>query len=50
MRDYELVIVWESGEKAVYTYESKAEAEKARDGYIKVFGRQLWACVREKRG
>ena len=47
---YELVIVWESGEKEIHAYKSESEAERAKDGYIKAFGRQLWACVREKRG
>ena len=50
MREYELVIVWDSGEKEIHTYKTEAEAERAKDGYIKAFGRQLWACVREKRG
>lgn len=39
-----------AAEKEIHAYKSEAEAEKAKDGYIKAFGRQLWACVREKRG
>ena len=50
MREYELVIVWYSGEKEIYTYKTEAEARKAKANMEMAFGRQLWACVREKRG
>lgn len=50
MGEYELVIVWYSGEKEVHEYKTKEEAEKAKAGYCMAFGHQLWTCVREKRG
>jgi len=46
---WELVVVWmPEKEKQIFEYETKAEAESARDGYIKAFGNQLWACIRRK--
>lgn len=50
MREYELVIVWDSGEREIYTYKTKAEAIKAKAEWEFVFGNQLWAGIREKRG
>lgn len=50
MREYELVIIWDSGEKEIHEYKTKEEAEKAKAGYYIAFGHQLWGCVREKRG
>lgn len=50
MKEYELVIVWESGEKEISTYRTEAEAVKAKFNMEMAFGNQLWACVREKRG
>lgn len=50
MGKYELVIVWDSGEKEVHEYKTKEEAEKAMAGMYMAFGHhQLWCCVREKR-
>ena len=47
---WELVIVWlPEHETQIFEYETKAEADSAKRGYIKAFGNQLWACVREKR-
>lgn len=47
---YELVVVWNSGEKEVFSYKTEYLANKAKTNMEKVFGSQLWACVREKRG
>ena len=46
---WELVVVWiPENEKQIFEYETQAEAESARDGYIKAFGNQLWVCIRKK--
>ena len=45
---YELVIVWDTGEKEVFTYNTEEEAEKAGEGYKTAFGQQIWYCVRDK--
>ena len=48
---WELVIVWlPESEKEIHAYRTEAEAKEAKAGMEKAFGRQLWACVREKRG
>lgn len=47
---YEVVIVWNSGETEVYTFETEGKAEEIKQGFEKTFGSQLWACVRRKRG
>lgn len=38
---YELIIIWETGEKETCTYNSKEEAEKIEAGYKMAFGNQL---------
>lgn len=49
MREYELVIVWESGEREILTFKTAEEAIKAKANMEKAFGSQLWAGIREKR-
>ena len=40
----ELIIIWETGEKEVYTYATEEEAETARKELKMVFGGQIaWA-------
>lgn len=47
---YELVIIWETGEKEVYAYTTREKAERTGEEMKKVFGRQIsWAGVRESR-
>lgn len=47
---YELVIIWDTGEKEIHEYESEALARQAEAGYRRAFGRQIeWTCVREGR-
>lgn len=47
MGKYELVIIWETGEKEVHEYESQQLAEQAQQGYSKAFGKQIeWSGVR----
>lgn len=50
MKKYELVIIWETGEKEVHEYESQQLAEQAERGYKKAFGNQIqWSGTRPKR-
>lgn len=43
----ELVIIWESGEKDVYQYDSYEEAVKHEIGMRMVFGNQItWSGIR----
>lgn len=48
MNKYELVIIWETGEKDIFLYGSREEAEKIEKGYKIAFGRQVWTCINEK--
>lgn len=41
---YELVVVWENGEKDVYTYDTKAQADKAGEGMKTALGGQIEWC------
>lgn len=46
---YELVIIWDTGEKEVIEYESEELAMQAERGYRRAFGRQIeWAGIRRK--
>lgn len=47
---YELVIIWENGDKDVYEYESREKAEEIGRGYKELaFGDQVtWYGVRKK--
>ena len=46
--EYELVVVWATGEKEIHSYNSQDEAEQGKRNYEMAFGSQLWCCVREK--
>lgn len=44
---YELVIVWEAGERNIIEYESQELAEKAEQRYKVAFGNQIqWSGTR----
>ena len=44
---YELVIVWETGEKEITEHESQELAEKAEQRYKVAFGNQIqWSGIR----
>ena len=48
--EYELIIIWSTGEKDIQLYSSKEKAEEAVKNYKKAFGGQIsWAGIREKR-
>lgn len=47
---YELVVIWETGEKEIYAYTTRERAEKTGSEMKKVFGNQItWTGVREVR-
>lgn len=46
---YELVVIWDTGEKDIYTYETEAEAEQAgRDMKIALGNQISWCGTRRK--
>lgn len=48
---FELVIIWETGEKEVFCYRSQERAERAEKEIKKVFGNQIaWTGTRKGRG
>lgn len=50
VKGYELVVIWETGEKEVHAYATEEEAEAAGDGYKTVFGNQIsWTGTRRSR-
>ena len=45
---YELVVIWETGEKEVHAYATKEEAQAADKGYKMAFGNQIsWVGTRK---
>lgn len=47
---YELVIIWDNGDKDVYEYSTLEEAEKAELGMRTAFGNQIeWTGINERR-
>lgn len=48
---FELVVIWETGEKDIFEYENEREAEQGGENMKKAFGRQIaWVGTRPKRG
>ena len=46
----ELIIIWESGEKESYLYNSPEEARIIEQGYKAAFGNQIaWTGINERR-
>lgn len=46
---WELVIIWNGGDKDITAFETKEEAEKAEINMRMAFGNQVdWSCVRRK--
>ena len=44
---YELIIIWETGEKEIYSYPTRDMAEKTEREMRKVFGNQIsWTGIR----
>lgn len=49
MLKYELVIIWATGEKEIYTYNTEEQAEEIGQGMKMAFGNQVqWYGVRRK--
>lgn len=49
MKTYELIILWETGEKTTHTYNDIETAERAENGYKKAFGNQIsWTGINER--
>ena len=47
---WELVIIWDNGDKDIYEYNTEHEAENAAQGMRKAFGYQIqWAGIRRAR-
>jgi len=47
---YKLTIIWYTGEKEIYDYTTREEAEKAELGMRMVFGNQIeWSGISERR-
>ena len=38
---YELVVIWETGEKEVFEYDSEEKAQESCNGFKKIFGNQI---------
>lgn len=48
---YELVIIWNTGEKEIYKYTNRLEALMIKHGYEVAFGNQIeWLGIREVAG
>jgi len=46
---YELVLIWSTGDKDIYEYESREDAYAAAENMIVANGTQIsWWCVREQ--
>lgn len=46
---FELVIIWETGEKSIYEYATSERAEQAEKDMKLANGNQIsWSCVRKK--
>lgn len=48
---YELVIIWDTGERETALYNTLEKAEKVEKGFYMAFGKQIaFTCINEKRG
>lgn len=47
MTRYELVILWDDGEKEVFGYATEEDARKAGAQYRTQYGSQVWTQVRK---
>ena len=46
---FELVVIWQSGDRDVYSYTTREAAEKAGSGMKMALGNQIaWWCVRKE--
>lgn len=50
MKRYELVVIWDTGEKETATYDTEIEAKIIENGFHTAFGKQIqWTGIREVR-
>ena len=42
---YRLIIIWETGEKESYEFNTKGKAERAARNFRTAFGKQAWYCI-----
>lgn len=48
---YELLIIWQTGEKNIYKYSSEQKAQQGEKNMYKVFGNQiLFSCINRSSG
>ena len=45
---YELIVVWSTGEKESYLYDSLEKAQEIERGYKRAFGSQLWTAINQR--
>lgn len=46
---YELIVIWETGEKEVCSYSTYEEAKNIADGFMMAFGNQIsWTGINVK--
>ena len=46
---YELIVIWETGEKEVHKYSNREDAEEAEKGFRMAFGNQIsWTGIRHQ--
>ena len=47
---FELIVIWYTGEKEVFAYSTREDAEESAHGFKTAFGNQIeWTGVRERR-
>jgi hypothetical protein len=45
---YELVVIWATGEKDIFPYNSREEAERGENGMLMALGNQIsWTGIRK---
>ena len=45
---YELIVIWETGEKEIFEYATEEEAQESCNDFRKIFGNQVaWAGIRK---
>ena len=50
MVKYELIVIWDDGDKETFVYDSRKQAEDAERNVLMAFGRQItWTGINERR-
>ena len=46
---YELIVIWETGEKEIFEYATEEEAQESCNDFRMIFGNQVaWVGIRKK--